>query len=36
MAQIEADPADMSWVLGALADEDAARPHRLGDWSARA
>jgi hypothetical protein len=35
LAQIEADHADLSRLLGALSDEEAARPHRLGDWSAK-
>jgi hypothetical protein len=35
LAQIEAGHADLSRLLGTLSDEEAARPHRLGDWSAK-
>jgi len=35
LAQIEADHADLARLLGRLSDDEAARPHRLGDWSAK-
>jgi hypothetical protein len=35
LAQIEADHADLSRRLSALCDDEAGRPHRLGDWSAK-
>jgi uncharacterized protein (TIGR03083 family) len=35
LAQIEAEHADLSRLLAALSEEEAARPGRLGDWSAR-
>jgi uncharacterized protein (TIGR03083 family) len=35
LAQIQADHADLSRLLATLSDEEAARPHRLGDWSAK-
>ena len=36
LAAIEASHADLSRLLGTLSEEEAARPHRLGDWSAKA
>ncbi len=35
LAQIEADHADLARLLATLSDEEASRPHRLGDWSAK-